>query len=387
MINFFLALISSGAVSIGYIYPLAFLYIVLIRQTIKYRILKVDFVNSASFIFLVLFSLSYVIIGERTLKSFFYFAILLIMAYIIGWTAVRMSEKAEEDIINYIIAIMIGFCIYVTLNFMINGGNNRYTLIDFWSGDIRVATGSGMLNTLIMSSLFYIIKLEKRLWLKLLLAALAVISIMYMFLLGSRTQFIIALICLFVCMLLHSIEINSISGFVKNIVIIIVLALMVFIIYYFNLFGLKDFVLSSNLLNRMNDAHSIANADEFRFDSFFMGISDLFMYPFGGRRSQMYRHNMWLDVGRVAGIFPSIFLVAYTIITAMSAYKLFINKSLKTKSRYLILSVYIGVNINCFFEPVIEGFANFFFTFCIINGMTDALLRIKTNERLNARIE
>lgn len=387
MINFFLALIPSGAVSIGYIYPLAFMCIVVIRQALKYRILKVDFVNSASFIFLVLFSLSYVLIGERTFGAFTHFTIILIMAYIIGWTSVRMSENADEDIKNYIISIIIGFGIYVTLNFMINGGNNRYTLIDFWSRELRVATGSGMLNTLIMSSLFYIIKLEKRIWLKILLAALAVISLMYMFLLGSRTQFIIALICLFICMLLHSMETNSVNNFVKNIVIIIALLLVIFLIYYFNLFGAKDFVLSSNLLNRMNDARSISNADEFRFESFFMGLSDLFMYPFGGRKSQIYRHNMWLDVGRISGIFPFIFLVAYTVITAISAYKIFKNKSIKIETRYLILSVYIGVNINCFFEPVIEGFANFFFTFCIINGMTDALLRVKTNEKLIARID
>lgn len=387
MINFFLALIPSGAVSIGYIYPLAFICIVMIRQALKYRILKVDFVNSASFIFLVLFSLSYVLIGERTFGAFTHFTIILIMAYIIGWTSVRMSENADEDIKNYIISIIIGFGIYVTLNFMINGGNNRYTLIDFWSRELRVATGSGMLNTLIMSSLFYIIKLEKRIWLKILLAALAVISLMYMFLLGSRTQFIIALICLFICMLLHSMETNSVNNFVKNIVIIIALLLVIFLIYYFNLFGAKDFVLSSNLLNRMNDARSISNADEFRFESFFMGLSDLFMYPFGGRKSQIYRHNMWLDVGRISGIFPFIFLAAFTVITAISAYKIFKNKSIKIETRYLILSVYIGVNINCFFEPVIEGFANFFFTFCIINGMTDALLRVKTNEKLIARID
>lgn len=387
MINFFLALIPSGAVSIGYVYPLAFIYIVLIWQTIKYRVIKVDFVNSASFIFLVLFSLSYVLISKLPFEFIFNFTVPLIFAYIIGWTLIRMSEKAEEDTKNYIITIIIGFGIYVFLNFLINGSNDRYSLIDFWSRDVRVATGSGMLNTLIVSSIFYIIKLEKRIWLKLLLLSLAVISIMYMFMLGSRTQFIVALVCFFVCILLHSIETNTLNGFVKNFIIIASIILVIWLIYSLNIFGFRDFVLSSNLLTRMNNAMSIANADENRFISFFIGISDLFMYPFGGRRSQSYRHNMWLDVGRVSGIFSFIFLVAYTFFTVRSAYRLYKNKSVQIELRYLLIGVYLGVNMNCFFEPVIEGFPNFFFTFCIINGMTDALLRIKTNERLNLRID
>lgn len=389
MINFLFALNSSGAVSVGIMYPLAFLYIVFIRQLFKYRVLKIDFLYSTSFVFLALFSLSYVLIGERSFSAFLYYTVASVLAYVCGWTAVRMSEKAEKDVINYIISMMTGFGIYVVLNLAVNIGNDRYSLIDFWSGSIRVATCSGMLNTIIISSLFYIIKFEKRKWLKFLLLAFAFISVIYMFILGSRTQFYIALICIFISVFIYSVETDFVNEFIKVSLILIAVLVVLSIVYYNNIFGFRDFILSSNLLTRMTNSRSISNSDKFRFDSFFVGLSDLFKYPLGGRRTQMYRHNMWLDVGRVSGIFPFVFLVGYTISTMKSAYKLFRNKSVSTELRYLIMGVYLGVNLNFFFEPVIEGFANFFFIFCIINGMIDALCKVKAeqNEKLSVRTE
>ena len=95
-------------------------------------------------------------------------------------------------------------------------------------------------------------------------------------------------------------------------------------------------------------------------------------HPFGGLESTAYFHNMWLDIGRVAGILPFLVMVAYSVVTDFRAIKIIHNKEIDIRLRYLILCVYLGFQINFFTEPVLEGLFEFFLNFMAINGMVEA---------------
>lgn len=81
----------------------------------------------------------------------------------------------------------------------------------------------------------------------------------------------------------------------------------------FNVLSIRDYILSTNLAARYERRASLENSDSFRFQSFWIGLRELIQYPMGGRASQIYRHNMWLDVGRVSGIIPFCLLLIYSI--------------------------------------------------------------------------
>ena len=80
---------------------------------------------------------------------------------------------------------------------------------------------------------------------------------------------------------------------------------------------------------------------------------------------------MWLDIGRVSGIIPFAVMIAYSIKTFIHAYRLFKYTMLDTGLRYMIILIYIGVSLNFFVEPVLEGLISFFLVFTLVNGMTD----------------
>ena len=97
----------------------------------------------------------------------------------------------------------------------------------------------------------------------------------------------------------------------------------------------------------------------------------MFNYPLGGLRETSYYHNLWLDVGRVAGIFPFLCMIVYTIAINWHAIQIIKDKQVSIWFRYLILCVYLGIQINFFVEPILEGLLDFFLIFTVINGMLE----------------
>lgn len=75
---------------------------------------------------------------------------------------------------------------------------------------------------------------------------------------------------------------------------------------------------------------------------------------FGGAR--YYAHNLWLDVGEMAGIIPMVLLIVVTILNLKkSAELVFKNNNLSIFFKSLIGTINIGFFLTCFVEPMYEG--------------------------------
>ena len=141
-----------------------------------------------------------------------------------------------------------------------------------------------------------------------------------------------------------------------------------------------DYILSTNLAARYERRASLENSDSFRFQSFWIGLRELIQYPMGGRASQIYRHNMWLDVGRVSGIIPFCLLLVYSIKNFANVTAIWKNNKILPSLRYLLLFLSIGEYVNCFVEPIWEGALNFFLALCVVDGMVSAMMRRLKND-------
>ena len=372
--NYFLiTLYSSGAINQVYA-AFVFSIIILVGKPLFSRNkIIVNGLSSPAFWILFLFCLSYVVIGELTVQGFLYYLLNPCLVFITGWALMDQCSHNLGAVITVTKFMALGYGIHALLNYVTNIGRSRWLLTDFFSGEIRAATGSGAINTLIFSLLVCIICLEKHRAIKLLGLSFFVISFFYAFQLGSRTQFIIMitvnLITLF--LLLH--ERSGKWAVLKFVAILVVMGVLLYFMYSSNLFGIQEAYEATNLAVRFTD--DLSDSDGYRFSSVWRGIVTMLDYPLGGLKEEEYYHNLWLDIGRISGIVPFLVVVAYSFLTFFHVIKLFRDKSLDKKVRYVLLSIYLGTLMNFFVEPILEGLINSFYSFTFLNGLTESLYR------------
>lgn len=373
-----LFLLTLGAINWGYAYPLVFLFVVLLRQRRLGRKVYFNFLYSPSFWLLLYAGMAYALIGMRTVSSIYHHGVLPVVAFSIGWIIAEGSP--DTRIRDGILALVAGFGSYATLNMLVNMGNSRYRLVDFWTGTYRAATGSGALNTMTISIVPYTIKYEKRGATKLLLFVLFLTTIRYMFMLGTRAQFAI----LFLVVVLGSLQLayreQRFVGILKCVGIMTAVGLVGLLLYRFNVLSVKDYILSTNLAARYEQRASLESSDSFRVQSFWIGFRELFQYPLGGRAAQVYRHNMWLDVGRISGIIPFALLLLYSVKNFANVVAIWMSPKVLPSLRNLLMFLYIGAYANCFVEPIWEGALNFFLALCVVDGMVSAMIRRLGND-------
>ncbi len=373
-----LFLLTFGAINWGYAYPLVFLFVALLRQRMLGREIYFNFLYAPGFLAATVCRHDICLdwnaddlrcVPPRSPAS-----------RRIRDRLAHCRGSSDKQIRDGILALAAGFGTYATLNMLVNIGNNRYRLIDFWTGTYRAATGSGALNTLPISVAPYAVKFEKRLPVKIMFLALFFATIQYMFTLGTRTQFAILLLIVILAALQFAYSEQGIAGVLKCIGIMAVISLIAFLLYHFNVLSIREYILNTNLAARYERRASLENADSFRFQSFWIGLRELIQYPMGGRASQIYRHNMWLDVGRVSGIIPFCLLLVYSIKNFANVTVIWKNTKILPSLRYLLLFLYIGAYVNCFVEPIWEGALNFFLALCVVDGMVSAMMRRLEND-------
>lgn len=107
-----------------------------------------------------------------------------------------------------------------------------------------------------------------------------------------------------------------------------------------------------------------------RYQVWASGIVGLVEYPLGGQKSDpapaRYFHNLWLDVGWYAGIFPVLALLAFTVRHFAALWRLLGRERAWGTSLGIVVSFFIGMMV----EPVIPGYGNYFVIFVFIMGLS-----------------
>lgn len=369
-------LFTTGAINKIYGMLAISILIIVPWQLLKNRKAYVNGMASAPFYTLALFGFFYFLIGEFSIQGILYYFVCPLLAYLAGWVIIDVrSDEIEITIRKVIIAILLGFAIHAFLNYSINIGHQRWELQDYFTGNIRGATGSGCINTLALSLMAYIIVIEKKKLNKIIGLGCTVVSILYAFLLGTRTQFIILFAVSFVFLVSYLFEKYGLKSAAILTAIVLILVGAAFYLYTNNIFGIKVYVDTSNLMARYQVGSGLQTADSYRTSSVLRGLDNLLNYPLGGLKATSYYHNLWLDVGRVAGILPFVLMVAYTVMINTHVIQIIKSKKIDGWMRYLIMCVYLGIQINFFVEPVLEGLLDFFLIFTLINGMVECYYR------------
>ncbi|MBQ3413198.1 MAG: O-antigen ligase family protein [Oscillospiraceae bacterium] len=328
--------------------------------------------SSQAMLTMVAFCFLYFAIGEHTIPGFLYYFVCPLLAYATGWVTVESGKNRPEEIVKYSVYFMlVGYALHALLNYLSNIGHLRWQLTDFFTGEYAGATGSGCINTLVLSLSMYFIFLEKNKILKTAGIIASFISLMYALLLGTRAQFLILFVVSVLFLFFYLKETYGRTGVIRLAIVLIVFVGAYLFLYNRNIFGIRTYVDTSNLIERYQYGADLDRADNYRFSSILRGLSLMFEHPFGGLKSTKYYHNMWLDIGRVAGILPFLCMLVYTIVINVHLFRIVSSKEIEADFKYLLFCVYLGTQINFFFEPILEGLMGFFLVFTIINGMVE----------------
>lgn len=324
---------------------------------------------------LLIFGFLYAVFDSTFLyQDILRFAVTPVLAYLAGWVLCENS-KDKFSLIRYIVYVVaVGKGLHALLNIPINVDNLRWLQTDFFTGEVISATEYGALNTIIFSTASYWLIAEKKVLVKIFGIALFIISLLYGFELGSRTQFLILAVCFVICTLVYLIQKNNLKTAFRFLIGVLIAIVIYTIMYNNDTFGIRTLIESSNLADRIKSANSgsLTRADDYRIDSLTNGLDSLLSHPLGGLRDVEYFHNTWLDIGRISGVVPFIAWLVFTV-SSFKHVLFFVRKKFTSiEMGILLLSLFLGLYINMFVEPAMEGMIWMVYTFVWISGMIDS---------------
>lgn len=191
-----------------------------------------------------------------------------------------------------------------------------------------------------------------------------IISLLCVLRVASRTQLGIALISLLVTISYLMLK----QSFSKNIRLLITIAIPLVVIF-FSISANSPFL---NILEQRNNTEEQLLEVNGRAELWLASLNNLTTKPFGWKMHSdisSYSHNLWLDVDRIAGIIPFVFLSLYTISCIFLVIKTLKIVPYNLYFNTTILVLFIGFMAVFFVEPIIEGAYFLFLIFCFFIGI------------------
>lgn len=350
------------------------------------RSIKIDI----SFLLLVLFSLSYLCfeIKEMDTISMMIKPLMYPMCYLIGRNFLKVDKSYEDRIscdkefqlICILIIISMGPFIHYILNMLENSGSIYRNTIDIWTGEILSATGQAALAIMAIAifatGLFSSAKVLPQI-----ASAIGVFIILaYNMVLAGRTLILLTVVVLLVAFTL-SIRMNSNNRRRGIFIGVTLTTLTVLIIYVQNHFGIREWILGSNLSNRFD---SISLFEDARTNYKILYLKNMLNYPFGGgylhEHVGSYAHELYLDVYSDIGFIGYILIIGFVMFSVACALALVKSNNLSNNLRIMITCLYIIVLFEFMLEPVIQGIPWLLNLFCFISGVLACFAKNINNE-------
>lgn len=296
-------------------------------------------------------------------KNFLNPVILCFLGY---WLTLRSQSSVTS-----IRLLIYGFFLHGALNILVYAMNPstmiERSMINIWGGQLT-ATLQNLLFIPIISLLFYgvyILRDKKR---KTIVIAACVIAVYGSIVSASRTLLYLVLICFLINMIITAQK----NQYRRINILVSVLALVVTLVaaYEFNLFGIRLWVESSSLGERIATGISTNDSliENIRWTMSLKILSELPSHPLGNITVVHYAHNLFLDIAKYTGIIPALGLLLWSI--SETAKQFFYTRSNCSNEWDVILfSMTIGFMIAFFLEPVLEGLPIIFSAFCYLCGV------------------
>lgn len=329
------------------------------------------------FLFSVSYALFFALLDDSRGKQYILiYAMVPITFYMLGRVIAFKLKTSQEFIFFLLLIVGIFHSLTAMISVLVVFLQEGFFSIDrnlpnFWNGEIILATIMGSYFTLNMCIPAILVVGAKRfnLLTKIMAIIIFAISILCVLKIGSRTQLGVFLITL----LISLIYIIPRQSFKNNILLFLVLVLVSFLIISKLNFNMDQDWLSA-FAGRMEEGNNgdIASGGG-RLIRWEKSLENLFTKPLGWDPEEFgHAHNLWLDVLRVGGIIPFLFLIIFSIMSFIN-----IKKTIRvSKKNYAFNNLIIVYSIAFFLvfmvEPILEGMLQLFAVFCFFMGVVNS---------------
>lgn len=289
-----------------------------------------------------------------------------VLGYIIGYIFTEGDEKKAKRII---LIIALGQFVHGLLNLLTSLPELTASLrsvFDFWTGNRYSPTLQSVYFTAAVGVGAWLIQGQKKTY-KVLGIAILAVSLLNALLTSTRTALVmvgIAVVC--------TILLNNKIHLWKRVFVILTVCLCAIAIYTTDTFNIKTIYEQSNMAARLSSDGGLSFTQTGRFDLAKQVLGSLWTHPFGNAALK-YGHNLWIDVARLTGVIPFVFLIMYTISIIRTLVGLNKHAGIDKNTKLLFNIVYFLTLVNFCTEPILEGIFFVFVRFCIINGALRSL--------------
>lgn len=337
-----------------------------------------NFKIDSVFVILLLFSFSYILFypparGTYTtlLKQFSY-----PICYAIGlnlFPRKAQGGSAKQDVGRQIklaiLVVSMGAFLHYLLNAVTNFDSSSRNTVDYWTGDVLSATGQALLAIMALSVFSVWLIVDCPIRIKCLSLIGFVIIFAYNFVLAGRTILMLGAIIAIVAFIYNQ-KCAAKSGHMRTYLFLSTFILVLLVLFFNNAFGVRDWILNSNLANRFTSANAL---EDVRFKNKWKYVMHMFEFPWGGGEIQDiiggYAHELYLDVYSDVGIFGYICVWTVVIISIVNVIKLMKSEVLSAEINNMLLCVFLGIMAVFMLEPILQGAPWLFCIFCFLSGV------------------
>lgn len=328
-------------------------------------------------VLLVLFSIFYILFYPPTrdsytsiLKQFAY-----PMCYLIGLNLFfvdkdKKNHNEDDQIKLSILIVAMGTLLHYLLNASINIDSLLRNTVDYWTGEVVVATDQALLVTMAIGVFCVWLCGDSKIWKKVFSLFGLILIFVYNFVLAGRTIILLTAITMFIAFMFVQMHTNSSSRIIKRYLFLSIALFGILLLFLNNVWGMRDWILDSNLNNRFEAQDYVS---DIRVERKLIYITRMLEFPFGGGGLRAavggHAHELYLDVLSDIGLLGYVLVIAVVLIGNFSAFRVFMTDRLSVETRNLILCVFVGINIVFFLEPIIQGEPWLFCIFCFLIGI------------------
>ena len=337
---------------------------------VNYRCVKIDKI----FIILLLFSFCYILFYPNARNSITTVLkhILYPLCYLFGMNFIREKDKLVEERVEQKVSITMVICVlgvflHYMLNMIINFNSLDRNNKDFWTGEVVSATGQAALAVLavgVFSAWLFDRKKNK------VIAVCGLLLIMaYNLILAGRTLILITVVVLGIAFIFTVCKSSSEKK--KRLWIsTLSIPLLMILAYVQNWFGLREFILGSNLFMRFDSMDF--NHDQ-RLLHKFQYLIHMLDHPFGGdtlyNAVGEYAHELYLDVYSNAGVLAYILVILFSAISFFLVFRVIARGKTSNDFKVLVLCLFLTFFMEFFLEPILQGLPWMFCLFCYMIGL------------------
>lgn len=287
---------------------------------------------------------------------------------------------AEKGIIVILAMLCAGNLLHALLNIINSGGTAIPELsrnaVDIWSGETMSATHHAAFLSLGMALCIAVIFSESGSKARIFAFILICLILGYDLVLACRSTIVIMLVTVLSAVIyMHK---SGISAEIRRkCALQLTLSLAVILIFVLaDAFGIKEKILTSNLITRLFGKGGIGISDS-RMSAKLVYLAEVFRYPFGGSHLLNefgYAHDLVLDTWDACGALPAVLICVFVIMSVRQLVGVLKNRSVSFGTRQMLLCAYLSFYAEFLIEPIIYGLMWMLSGFCLVCGASQSVL-------------